>query len=187
MSRFSQFGNDLYSGNLDWVVRPTFFVNVSAGSFMTDATTPPEFRGDAIRHIFGSSNSDAFMTQQGFPTVPAQFQQPSGYVDNIATTGTVRNQYYRHFVNGNATWFTSFKGQHTLWVYSGAEGVTRYSAPINTHTLQSLRGTAAPSRISASGISQLISGVARAPSNAGSPATGRSRRFPSGPAARASV
>ena len=106
--------NDTYVGNVDWVVRPNFFINVQAGSFLTDSTTPPEFRGDQIRHIFGSSNSDSFMIQQGFPTVPAQFQQPNGFVDNIATTGTVRNKYFRHFANANATFFGSFAGQHTF-------------------------------------------------------------------------
>jgi outer membrane receptor protein involved in Fe transport len=106
--------NDTYSGNLDWAATPTFFVNVQAGSFRADNTTPPEFRGDQIRHIFSTPNSDAEMTAAGFPTVPAQFQQPSGFVDNIATTGTVRNIYTRHFFNGNATWFKSLKGQHTF-------------------------------------------------------------------------
>jgi len=106
--------NDTYSANLDWVARPTFFVNVSAGRYFADNTTPEEFRGNAIRHVYSGSPSDTFMTQQGFPTVPAQFQQPSGFSDNISSSGTVRNQYTRNFVNGNLTWFTSMAGQHTF-------------------------------------------------------------------------
>lgn len=106
--------NDTYAGNLDWVVRPTFFVNLSAGSYRQNNTTPDEFRGDQIRHIFGSSNSDAVMLAAGFPTVPTQFQQPNGFVDNISTAGVVRNIFTRHFFNGNATWFKSLMGQHTF-------------------------------------------------------------------------
>ena len=37
--------NDTYTANFDWVLRPTFFVNVSAGLYQTDNTTPSEFRG----------------------------------------------------------------------------------------------------------------------------------------------
>ena len=43
--------NDSYSGNVDWIVKPSFFVNVTGGVYRTDRTTPAEFRGDAIRHI----------------------------------------------------------------------------------------------------------------------------------------
>ena len=106
--------NDTYAGNLDWVVRPNFFVNLSAGSYLNDNSTPPEFRGDQIRRVFGNSNSDAFMTTQGFPTVPSQFQQASGYSDNISSAGVVRNTFTRRFFNGNATWFKSMAGQHTF-------------------------------------------------------------------------
>src|SRR6185436_8819623 len=73
--------NDTYAGTVDWVLKPTFFVNLSGGSFRTNRTTPPEFRGNAIVHTFSSANSDAAMTNLGFPTVPTQFQQVSGYSD----------------------------------------------------------------------------------------------------------
>ena len=43
--------NDTYSGNVDWVVGPSFFVNVTGGVYRTNRTTPAEFRGDAIRHF----------------------------------------------------------------------------------------------------------------------------------------
>jgi carboxypeptidase family protein/TonB-dependent receptor-like protein len=106
--------NDTYSGNVDWVVTPKFFVNLMGGSYRTNNTTPPEFRGNQTRHIFGNSNSDATMTSAGFPTVPTQFQQPNGFVDNISTAGTERNIFTRYFFNGNTTWYKSFAGQHTI-------------------------------------------------------------------------
>jgi outer membrane receptor protein involved in Fe transport len=106
--------DDTYSGNFDWVVRPTFFVNVAGGSYRTNSTTPPEFRGDQVRHIFGNANSDAVMLAAGFPTVPSQFQQPNGYTDNISSNGRVRDIFTRRFVNANATFFQSFFGQHVF-------------------------------------------------------------------------
>ena len=63
--------NDSYSGNVDWIVKPSFFVNITGGVYRTDRTTPEEFRGDEIRHtLAGSSNFDSVMTAEGFPTVP---------------------------------------------------------------------------------------------------------------------
>ena len=106
--------NDTYTANFDWVMRPTFFVNVAAGSYQTDNTTPSEFRGDQIRHTFGNANSDSTMQAAGFPTVPTQFQQPNGYSDNISSAGRVRDIFTRRFFNANATWFKSMGGQHVF-------------------------------------------------------------------------
>jgi hypothetical protein len=105
---------DTYAGTFDWIVRPSFFVNVSGGSYRQNRTTPPEFRGDQIRHSFGNANSDATMTQAGFPTVPTQFQQPSGYTNAISSNGVVRDLFTRRFVNGNATFFADFGGRHVF-------------------------------------------------------------------------
>src|SRR5204863_148654 len=96
------------------VIKPTFFVNLSGGSYRTNNTTPPEFRGNAIVHSFSNANSDAAMANLGFPTVPSQFQQVSGYNDNPTNRGTVRNIFTRAYFNGNATYFKSMKGQHTF-------------------------------------------------------------------------
>ena len=106
--------NDTYAGNFDWVVKPTFFVNVSSGSFFYNNTTPEAFRGNQIRHTFSGSNTDAAMIAAGYPTVPSQFQNPTGFADNPASTGTVRNIFTRRYFNANTTWFKSMKGQHTI-------------------------------------------------------------------------
>ncbi|HEX5475954.1 MAG TPA: carboxypeptidase regulatory-like domain-containing protein [Vicinamibacterales bacterium] len=107
---------DVFSGNLDWVIRPTLFVNASAGSYRANDTTPAEFRGDAIRHSFSGSNSDAAMLAAGYPTVPVQFQQPNSYTDNISSSGTVRDLFTRYFFNANTTWYKRMAGQHTFKV-----------------------------------------------------------------------
>jgi hypothetical protein len=106
--------NDTYAGNVDWIM-PNFFVNVTGGVYRTNRTTPAEFRGDAIRHTLGgSSNFDSVMTAAGFPTVPTQFQQPSGFSDNISSNGTVRDLFNRRFINANATMFAKFAGRHVF-------------------------------------------------------------------------
>jgi carboxypeptidase family protein/TonB-dependent receptor-like protein len=106
--------NDTYTGNLDWVIKPTFFVNVAGGSYRTDATTPPEFRGDQVVHVFNGSNSDSEMASKGYPTVPSQYQNVSGFTDNKSSQGTVRNIFTRYFVNANTTFFRNMGGQHTF-------------------------------------------------------------------------
>ena len=106
--------NDTYSGNMDWVIKPTFFVNVAGGSYRINSTTPPEFRGDQVVHIFNGSNSDASMTSAGYPTVPSQFQNVNAFTDNKSSAGTVRNIFDRYFVNANTTFFHSLAGQHTF-------------------------------------------------------------------------
>ncbi|MEW5983107.1 MAG: TonB-dependent receptor [Acidobacteriota bacterium] len=106
--------NHSWSGNFDWMVNSTFFVNATGGFFRTNSTTPEEFRGTELRHSFGSSNSDSAMIKAGFPTVPVAYQQASGYVDKKSTNGTVRNLFDRLFFNANTVWFKSLGGQHVF-------------------------------------------------------------------------
>ncbi len=60
------FWNDTYSGNIDWVVSPTFFINATAGYFKYNTTTPEEARGNQIVHIYSG-------TPAGIPGVPASY------------------------------------------------------------------------------------------------------------------
>jgi Carboxypeptidase regulatory-like domain/TonB-dependent Receptor Plug Domain len=106
--------NDTYVGNVDWVISPKFFVNAQAGSYRTDSTTPAAFRGDQVQHIFNGSNSDSSMIAAGYPTVPSQFQNVNGFTDQKSSSGRVRNIFTRNFVNANATFYHSMKGQHTF-------------------------------------------------------------------------
>ena len=103
------FWNNTYSGNVDWVLSPTFFVNATAGYFMYDTKTPPDARGSKLRHIYAG-------TPAGLPGVPASLYdtEANGWFDNISTLGTLRNKFTRAFANVNATWFKSLAGQHTF-------------------------------------------------------------------------
>lgn len=112
----SDSNNTVLSLNTDWVVAPTFFVNATGGYYRANDTTPEDAVGNAIVHIFSGSNSDATMISNNYPTVPAAFQQASGYTDNISSSRRVRNIYDRIYANTNLTWFKSFAGQHVFKV-----------------------------------------------------------------------
>jgi hypothetical protein len=99
--------NNAYSGNVDWVVSPTFFINATAGYFMYNNTTPAEMRGNSIRHVYAG-------TPTGLPGVPANLMYASGWSDTITSGGTARDIFNRAFVNVNGTLFKSMAGQHTI-------------------------------------------------------------------------
>ncbi|MFB3854051.1 MAG: carboxypeptidase regulatory-like domain-containing protein [Vicinamibacterales bacterium] len=119
--------NDAYSGLVDWVVRPTFYVNVSGGYFMTDTETIGN--GTEIRHSMDGNISD-------FPEVPASLIQPSGYVDNRSSSKTVTDKYTRTYVNVTGTWFKSgFLGQHAI------KGGVRFERIGNTRNVGAIQPT----------------------------------------------
>ncbi len=106
--------NDLYSGNLDWVARPTLFLNVAAGYYRTNQQTPPEARGNQLVHYMATSMANSWMTSRGYPTIPIAYQQNRAFADNPSSSGTVRDLWERLNVNANATWFLSRAGQHVI-------------------------------------------------------------------------
>jgi hypothetical protein len=110
----SDSNNTVLSLNTDWVVSPAFFVNVTAGYYRANNTTPADAVGDQLVHNFQYSNSDSAMLSNNFPTVPANFQQASGYSDNISSSRYVRNIYDRIYLNANTTFFKSLAGQHVF-------------------------------------------------------------------------
>jgi len=109
--------NTVLSLNTDWVVAPTFFVNMTAGYYRANNTTPESGVGDSIVHSFVTyNNGDSYMQSQGYPTVPANFQQAAGFADNVSSRRYVRNIYDRIYANANATYFKSLAGQHVFKV-----------------------------------------------------------------------
>ncbi len=48
--------NNVFSANLDWVLTPTLFTNITAGSYRYNTTTPADFAGQATRHVFSTTN-----------------------------------------------------------------------------------------------------------------------------------
>jgi hypothetical protein len=100
--------NNSYSGNVDWVIKPTLFVNATAGYFMYNNTTPPEIRYDDTRYSYSGSSC-------GLLDVPSSYCQANGWTNSaLSNSGTERNKFTRYFANVNGTWFKSMAGQHTF-------------------------------------------------------------------------
>jgi Carboxypeptidase regulatory-like domain/TonB dependent receptor len=97
--------NDSYSGVVDWLVRPNWYLNLSGGYFMTDTETLGN--GTAIQHSMNGNISV-------FPNVPANLVQPNGYVDNKSSSKTTRDKLARTYFNAANTWFLNKKGQHAI-------------------------------------------------------------------------
>lgn len=106
----SNFSNDMYSGNVDWVVKPTFFVNATAGLLAYNTTMPPNFAtAEPIRN-YGTSNLTYLPGQ-----IPDSLRQSSGWANFAKSTSlTTRAFYQRAFLNLNTIWYKSLAGQHTF-------------------------------------------------------------------------
>jgi hypothetical protein len=109
--------NDQYSGNLDWVVTPQFFVNLQSGYLAYDQYSPAEFAGNQILHSFAQSNicvGAAGGATCPFPQIPSNLQFQSGYTDNKNSNRAVQDLYTRSYVNVNSSWFTHLFGEHQV-------------------------------------------------------------------------
>ena len=112
-------GNDYrttLSGNLDWVITPTFFVNVTGGYFRTNVHDAGS-RGTATRHhslrerrtLHRACRPATSRRSSGSPSAA------SGYADNISSSGRAAS-YDRTYVNANTIWYKSLAGQHVFKV-----------------------------------------------------------------------
>jgi hypothetical protein len=113
---------DVLSGNLDWVLRPTFFINTTAGFFRTNTWGNPDWSNPELRHTFQTAstpdamNDPRYLPPSGsWPSIPATYQLPSGFSDQTQSSSlAVRNIYNRYFFNANAIAYKSFAGQHVI-------------------------------------------------------------------------
>ncbi len=114
---------DVLSGNLDWVIRPTFFINATAGLFRTNSWGNPAWWNDNLQHTFSAGNTVADMSNPQYapigggtwPSIPVQYTNSSGYSDQSQSSYLARyNIYNRYFANVNAISYRSFAGQHVI-------------------------------------------------------------------------
>lgn len=106
--------NDMLAGNLDWIASSRTLVNATMGMHRTNNWTSPEMRGNATVRVFNSTNADATMIKNGYPTVPPEYQQTTGYRDNISTNGTLRDVFARAYLNTSVTRYVRWAGEHAL-------------------------------------------------------------------------
>jgi outer membrane receptor protein involved in Fe transport len=114
--------NELFTNSYrlvnDWVVTPKFYVNMTAGylGYGTEGQTYTEFNTNT-RRTFSASNTCTGTPGSSacpFPEIPASLQQPNGYADSPVNTRTVRDEYTRWQINTDATYYTQWKGEHTI-------------------------------------------------------------------------
>jgi hypothetical protein len=108
--RGSDYTNNLFSGNVDWVITPEFFLNATAGALTYNTTQPPEFATQNSRILYGNSNLNYLPG-----VLPDNLRHASGWTDYAkATNLTSRAFYQRLFTNINTIWYKSLAGQHTF-------------------------------------------------------------------------
>ena len=101
--------NDLYSGVVDWVVNPTMYVNVTTG-YLRYGSSLRGPSGDRLRHTFTGSN----LTGAEFADIPQDLRQANGYSDFISSSRNDHDNYGRFNLSSDATFYRSWRGQHSL-------------------------------------------------------------------------
>jgi hypothetical protein len=101
--------NNVFSGNLDWVITPRLFANITGGSYRYNTTTPEAFAGQATRHYFSASNMNYLPG-----VIPDDLRHGQAYQDVKTSARTAKAQYGRTFLNANTIWYKSLAGQHTF-------------------------------------------------------------------------
>ena len=97
-----------YSGsaNLDYIVSPKFFLSARAGYFLQN--TINEGVPVTDRFTYQSSNIGGC---NGCPTVPAQFQGPTGFTNVPTISSSDRDKFTRMSLQTDATWFVELGGK----------------------------------------------------------------------------
>ena len=102
--------NQLISGNVDWVIAPSFFVNATAGWMMYNTTQPTDFATAEPIRAYGTSNLTYLPGE-----IPDSLRQSSGWQNFAKSTSLSARQYYaRTFLNLNTIWYKQAGGQHTF-------------------------------------------------------------------------
>jgi outer membrane receptor protein involved in Fe transport len=110
---------DSYRSINDWVVTPKLYVNVTAGylRYGTRGQTLAEFNTNTRRTFSGSTLCTGTPGTNSclYPEIPdGLLRQPSGYADGISNSRTVRDDYTRMAIGGDATYYGNWKGQHSI-------------------------------------------------------------------------
>jgi Carboxypeptidase regulatory-like domain len=102
--------NQMFAGNLDWVIRPTFFVNMTSGALTYNTTQPPEFAAQSPRIWYGVSNMTSLPG-----LIPDSVRHQSGWYNIDRSNSLTQRAYYqRLFTNLNTILYKPFYGQHTF-------------------------------------------------------------------------
>ena len=102
--------DNFYTGSLDWTMSPRLFSNVTVGLY--DYGTHGGGAGTQLRHSFGASNLQS--ASFNFPEIPDSLRFVNGYADFPSSSVTVFDDFKRHAVNADVSYFASKAGQHAI-------------------------------------------------------------------------
>ncbi len=102
--------DNFYVGSLDWVMNTKLFTNITVGTY--DYGTHGGGAGDALRHTFGTSNIQS--SSFNFPEIPDSLRFVSGYADLPSSSVTKYDDFKRHAVNADVSYYANRWGQHSL-------------------------------------------------------------------------
>jgi outer membrane receptor protein involved in Fe transport len=102
--------DNFYVGALDWVVTSKLFANVTVGTY--DYGTHGGGAGEDLRHTFGTSNIQS--SSFNFPEIPDSLRFVSGYADLPSSSVTKFDDFKRHAVNADLSYFANRWGQHSI-------------------------------------------------------------------------
>ena len=105
----TDFADDQATGVIDWVVTPKTYVNVTVARLFYGSQHAGAEQNNAIVRNFQATNI-------GLAGVPANLQQPSGYVDGPTNSWTAMDNYGRINVNADVTRYGHWKGEHSFKV-----------------------------------------------------------------------
>jgi outer membrane receptor for ferrienterochelin and colicin len=97
--------NATYSGQLDWVTTPKFYVGLRGGFFRYN--TMESGIPDQVRYIWNRS-------AVGLAGVPADLQKPNGYSNLATNSAATRDIQTRLSFDVSGTYYLSALGQHTI-------------------------------------------------------------------------
>jgi len=104
--------NNSYSAVTDWNVDTKTYANFQVGFLGNGTGVQGGNFYTGTRRGFGQSNIN-LLGLDGTP-VPAEFQHPSGFFDNLPNSYTEKDNFTRFNLSGNITRFATWRGQHAF-------------------------------------------------------------------------
>jgi outer membrane receptor protein involved in Fe transport len=102
--------DNFYTGSLDWTMSQRLFTNVTIGLY--DYGTHGGGAGTQLRHVFNNSNTQN--ASFNFPEIPDSLRNIANYADFPSSSVTVFDDFTRHAVNADLSYFASKGGQHQI-------------------------------------------------------------------------
>jgi hypothetical protein len=102
--------DNFYVSALDWVVSPKMFANLTVGLY--DYGTHGFGAGEQLRHVFATPNTQS--ASFNFPEIPDSLRNVTNFADFPSSSVTKYDDFTRHSVNADVSYFANRWGTHEL-------------------------------------------------------------------------